>query len=145
MDDMYIVCKEREELESIIAGIAAEAKNMGMFVNEKKTHISKLSDTFVFLQDKYSFTETGKVIKRINPNSLTRERRRLKAYKRQMDIGKISYDDIEQSTRSWMGNFVKTMPKKQIQNMNKLYYELFGKELIWKQRKSFSRMVSQSR
>ena len=64
MDDMYIICRTMEELESIIKGICEEAKELGLFVNEKKTRICKLSDTYKYLQIKYSLTETGKVIRR---------------------------------------------------------------------------------
>lgn len=138
MDDMYVICKDRDELISILNGIAEKAKELGMFVNMKKTHIAKLSDTFKYLQVKYTLTETGKIIKRINPKNLTRERRRIKAYKRQLDAGKMTYEEIEQAVRSWMGSFARIMSKKQIKHMKQLYYELFKEELSWK-RKSYSK------
>ena len=133
MDDMYIICKDREELKSIIAGIAVEAKELGLFINEKKTRICKLSDTFKYLQIKYTLTDAGKLIKRINPKNVTRERRRLKAYKHLIDEGKMTYADVEQAARSWMGEYSKLMSKLQIKHMKSLYQELFGKELTWKQ------------
>lgn len=136
MDDAYIVCKDRAELESIIAGICEEAKDLGLFINEHKTHICRLSDTYKYLQIKYTLTETGKVVKRINPAAVTRERRRLKAYRRLMEKGQMPYADIEQAVRSWMGDFARLMSKAQIKHMKKLYASLFGKELIWKQQKS---------
>lgn len=132
MDDMYIICRTREKLESIIAGIKREADSLGLFINEKKTHICKLSDTYKYLQVKYSLTDTGKVVKRINPKSVTRERRRLKAYKHLLDKGVMNYEDIEQAARSWMGGYARIMSKEQIKHMKALYLELFGKELAWK-------------
>lgn len=143
MDDMYVICKDRDELVSILNGIEAKAKELGMYVNMKKTHIAKLSDTFKYLQVKYTLTNTGKVIRRINPKNLTRERRRIKAYKRQLDAGKMSYKDIEQAVRSWMGSFYKLMSKQQIKHMKELYYELFKEELTWK-RKSSSKTARKS-
>ena len=47
----------------------------------------------------------------------------------------MSYDDVEQDVRSWMGSFARIMSKQQIKNMKTLYKELFGKELSWKKRK----------
>jgi len=132
MDDMYIICKDLEELKSIINGVKAEADSLGLFINESKTRIVKLSGTYKFLQIKYSLTETGQVVRRINPQSVTRERRKLKAYKRLMDNGKIAYPEIEQAARSWMGDFSRIMSKDQIKHMKSLYMELFGKELKWK-------------
>jgi len=144
MDDMYIIHDDLEELKAMITGIQDVASAYGLFINSKKTKIYKLSDTFKYLQTKYTLSETGKVIKRINPKSLARERRRIKAYKHLMDEGKMSYEDIEMAVKSWMGNYVKLMSKKQIKHMKSLYMELFGKELKWKQ-KSSSRTARKSR
>lgn len=132
MDDMYFIVESREEALSIINGIRKEASNLGLFMNDKKTHIVKMSDTFKFLQIKYYVTSSGKVVKRINPKAVTRQRRRLKAYKRILDKGEIPFEDIELSYKSWMGDYTKLMSKKQIQNMKQLYKELFGKETRWK-------------
>jgi hypothetical protein len=132
MDDMYFIVESKEEALSIIDGIRKEAANLGLFMNEKKTHIVKTSDTFKFLQIKYYVTSTGKVVKRINPKAVTRQRRRLKAYKRILDNGEIPLEDIELSYKSWMGDYTKLMSKKQIANMKQLYKDLFGKETRWK-------------
>ena len=132
MDDIYIICQDREELKSIIAGISEQAAALGMFINEKKTHIARLSDTYKFLQIKYSLTNTGKVVTRINPTSVTRERRRMKAYKSLMDKGRMTYEDIEQAAKSWMGDYARLMSRKQIEHMKAHYRALFGKELSWK-------------
>ena len=81
---------------------------------------------------RYFVTESGKVVKRISPESLTRERRRLKAYKRLLDKGRMQYTDIEQAYKSWMGNYYRIMSKKQVNGMKKLFWELFGTEPRWK-------------
>lgn len=116
----------------IIDGIKGQAKQLGIFINEKKTRIVKLSGRFKYLQIKYSLSDTGRVIRRINPVSVTRERRKLKAYKRLMDRGVIPYEDIEQAYKSWMGAFAKLMSKKQRKHMKQLFRELYGKEPKWK-------------
>lgn len=136
MDDIYIICKNKEELQSIINGITEQAKELGLFINERKTHIAKLSDTFRYLQIKYSLKPNGGLIKRINPKSVTRERRRLLAYKHLLDEGKMTYEAIEMAAKSWMGGYATIMSKKQIKHMKALYQSLFGKELIWKQSSS---------
>lgn len=145
MDDMYIICQDRDELKSILEGVSEKAKEFGLFINERKTRIVKLSDTYKFLQVKYSLSKTGKVIRRINPKNVTRERRRFKAYKRLMDSGKMTYEAIEQACRSWMGNYAPIMSKRQIKHMKSLYRELFGKELQWKPQKSSSKTAQKSK
>ena len=133
MDDMYLITKTREEAVSIIQGITEKASELGLFVNEKKTRICRLSDRYTYLQVRYSLTETGKVVRRISPKSITRQRRRLKAYKRLLDNNEMDYQRIEQAYCSWMGAFCRIMSKRQIRNMKALYKTLFGKEPRWKQ------------
>jgi hypothetical protein len=131
-DDIYVIGESKEYVMSVLEGIQKEAEGIGLFINEKKTHVAKLSDTYRYLQVKYSLSGTGKVIKRINPESVTRERRRIKAYKRLVDKGIMTYDDASQAISSWMGSYVSLMSKQQLENFRTLYRELFGKELRWK-------------
>lgn len=132
MDDIYLICRTKEEVQSVFAGIKEQAEKIGLYINDNKTRIVKLSSVYKFLQIKYTLTETGKVIKRVNPANVTRERRKIKAYKRLLDNKRMSYNNIEQSVKSWIGSYAKIMSKKQIQNMKALYEKLFGKELSWK-------------
>lgn len=140
MDDIYFICETLEEALSIIDGITEQAEKLGLFVNHHKTYIAKLSDTYKYLQIKYRLTDTGKVIKRINPKSVTRERRRLKAHKRLLDKGVLTFNDVELAYKSWMGEYTKIMSKIQIKHMKSLFRSLFGKEIRWK-RGLDSRMV----
>lgn len=133
MDDIYFITETKEEAKSIIEGIEKIAVSLGLFVNAKKTRIVKLSNNYKYLQIKYRLTETGKLIKRVNPKSVTRERRKLKAYRRLLDRKLIPYQDVENAYKSWMGSYVKLLSKKQIKTMKTLFYNLFRKEPSWKQ------------
>lgn len=132
MDDIYIIHHDEEYIKETFEGIRKKASELGIFINDKKTRICRLSDTFVYLQFKYFLTDTGKVVKRINPKSVTRQRRKLKSYKRLYDKGGIDYESIKQSYKSWMGSYAKHMSKKQIKNMKSLYYSLFKEDPRWK-------------
>lgn len=132
MDDIYIILPTKAEVEAVIEGIKREAESLGLFLNERKTRIVKLSSTYKYLQIKYSLTETGKIIRRINPKSVTRERRKLKAYKRRLKAGALPYESIEQSYKSWMGSYAPLMSKRQRKNMQELYYTLFERRPRWK-------------
>ena len=138
MDDIYAICRTKEELESVIAGISEQAESLGLFINRKKTRIVKLSGKFKYLQVKYSLSASGKVVKRISPQSVARERKKLKAYKRLLDKREMEYPLIEQAYKSWMGSSVPIMSKKQTNNMKQLFKELFGKEPRWKKQSSNS-------
>ena len=132
MDDIYIIHRDKEYLKETLEGIKKEAAGLGIFINAKKTRICRIDRPFRYLQVRYFVTESGKVVKRISPESLTRERRRLKAYKRLLDKGRMQYTDIEQAYKSWMGNYYRIMSKKQVNGMKKLFWELFGTDPRWK-------------
>ena len=132
MDDMYIICRDLDELKSVIAGAISVAETMGMFINQRKTHIAKLGETYRFLQIRYTLTEKGRVIQRINQKAVTRERRRVSAYKKLIAEGRMSYADVENAARSWMGDYARLMSRKQIDHMKAHYKMLFGRELSWK-------------
>lgn len=132
MDDIYIIGESREEVRSVIEGITEQAEELGMFINEKKTHIEKLSGNYKYLQIRYTLTDTGRVIRRINPKNVTRERRKLKAYKRLLDKGKMPAEDIEEAFKSWLGATYNYMSNQQIINIITLYLNLFRRELTWK-------------
>ena len=132
MDDIYVIGETREEVRDIIRGITVKADELGLFINEKKTHISKLSGKYRFLQIQYSLQNDGRVMKKINPKSVTRERRKLKAYRRLLDRGEMTPEGIEDSFKSWLASMYKYMSNQQIFNMLNLYLSLYGGLPKWK-------------
>lgn len=135
MDDIYIIHHDLDYLKETLNGIYEQAEKLGLYINEKKTHICRLSDRFTYLQMRYQLTDTGKVIRRVKPETITRERRKLKKYRKLLDKGEVTYENIKQSYKSWMGKYAKVMSKKQTRNMKKLYYELFKEDPRWKKEK----------
>lgn len=121
-DDTHIISDSKELLMAVLDGVREIAKEYGIIINERKTRICKLSSFYRYLQIGYSLTDTGRVIRKINPKSITRERRKLKAYKRKLDAGTMSYADVENSFKSWLGGNWKSMSRQQISNMSLLYY-----------------------
>lgn len=135
-DDSYVIDKDKDFLIKVSKGMEEIAKKYGIIINKKKTRIVKISSFFRFLQIGYSLTNTGKVIKKINPKNITRERRKLKSYKRLLDRNEITYKEIEDNFKSWLCSYWKTMSNQQLYNMNALYKSLFGKEVKWKKKNS---------
>lgn len=130
MDDWYIMNPSKEELEDIFVNICRIADEYGIHINKKKTRIVKISSTYKFLQTKYSLTETGKVIKRINPKRVTTMRRKLKKLAVKVQNGEIDYENVENTFRSWMGANYKLLSKEQKKNLIQLYQDLFNKEIV---------------
>ena len=130
-DDFYAISDNREELLKLLDNFREIAREFGLIINERKTRIVKLSGFYRHLQNGYSLTETGRLIRKINPKSITRERRKLKAYKRLLDAGKITYSEVENIFKSWLGDNYKRMSHRQIYNMTDLYIRLFRRKPKW--------------
>ena len=141
-DDFYAIATDRETLINLYDSLKVIAKDYGIIINERKTRIVKLSSFYRHLQNGYSLTDTGRVICKINPKSITRERRKLKAYKRLLDAGRITLDEVENIYKSWICGNWRRMSHRQIFNMHKLYIELFRRTPKWqtKHRRTRSRL-----
>ena len=135
-DDIMAISDNKACLARLLEGIEREAKEYGLIINKKKTRIVKLSGFFRILKDGYSLTETGRIIWKINPKAITRERQRLKAHKRLLEQGIMSSEEIENCYKGWIGANWKKMSRRQIYNMTDLFKKLFGRYPKWKKRHS---------
>ena len=129
MDDWYIMNPSKEELFDLLDHIHQIAEEYGIHINKKKTRIVKISSTYKFLQIKYSLTDSGKVIKRINPKRVTTMRRKLKKLAVKVKNEEITYENVENMFRGWMGSFYKLLSKEQRKNLIGLYEDLFEKSI----------------
>lgn len=130
MDDTYVIHEIKEYLKQLLREITEICNEYGILINNKKTQIVKLTKTFTFLKTRYNFTDTGKVIKRINKDSITRERKKLKKFRRMLDEGSITYKEIQEQYNSWRGNLKYYSAHNVIKNMDNLFNDLFIKPFI---------------
>lgn len=119
MDDCYVIHESKEFLEKLLKESIKIAEDIGITVNVRKTRICKLSSMWRFLQIQYSLTNTGRVIRKINPKRLTAMRRKMKKLCPFMD-----YKGFEDFYKSWFRSHFRYMSKKQRENMDNLFNEL---------------------
>ncbi len=131
-DDFYCIHYDREYLKYLREEIEKKSSEVGLRVHPNKTYIARLDRTFTHLQVRYKLTESGKLVKRIKPETITRERHRLKAYRRLVDKGRMSNADVANDFKSWMYQNYKVMSQIQIRNIYNLYLQLFDSEIVWK-------------
>lgn len=126
MDDMFIISHDKHELMLTLAEIMRKLSELKLEVNEKKTHITKLSHGFTFLQIKYHVSN-GRIIKRPTHDKVVRERRRLKKYKNLYDRGEMTEYDIHTCYKSWRNSVVKDCNRcdRTIRSLDALYDRLF--------------------
>lgn len=126
MDD-GLATGTKNRLQALMQGkIMPITERLGLKINPKKTHITKMSKGVTFLKIRYIATETGKLVKKIAKEGVTRMRRKLKRFRRLVDIGKMRLDDAFSAFRSWFGNAEQiAQTYRQRKEMLKLYNHLF--------------------
>ena len=129
MDDFYIMSPSKEELMDILDNIKRIAEYRGMHINNKKTKIVPIGKGFRFLQVRYRLTKSGKILKKINPKRVTAMRRKIKKLSVKVEKGEITYDQVENTFRSWMCDHYKLMSKLQRRNILSLYENLYDKTI----------------
>ena len=129
MDDIYIIHHDKEFLRSVLDGVRKQSAEIGLFINEKKTQIFKLRHGFAFLKIKYNLTETGKIIKRPARDNITRQRRKMKKFRKLVDEGAMSIEDARNEVKSWLGANENLNAYRTCQNIRQLYKDLFGEWL----------------
>lgn len=131
MDDSYIIHADKEHLKEVLQVVREKYAKQGLQLNEKKTKIVKLSRGFTFLKTQFILTDTGKVVKKICRESVTRERRKLKKFAKLNRQGEMSYEQIREAYQSWKGYAGNKDAYKTIRNMDALFNRLFIDEWIY--------------
>ena len=125
MDDGYIIHTSKDYLKRCLRWLKAMCKRFHIVLNEKKTKIVKLTHGFTWLKCRWYLTKTGKVIKKINKKSITRERRKLKKFLRMVESGIMTYQDVYTAFQSWRAYARNFDAYHTIERMESLYTLLF--------------------
>lgn len=134
MDDTRIICRTYEEAVFLYNKFTELAKKLKLTINQKKSKITKLENGFTFLKTKYLVSETGKITKISGRDSATRERRRLRMFKKRMntcvDITSKYYVDhvyIRDMYNSWR-QYINTQfnAHNLLVRMDHYFYNTFG-------------------
>lgn len=118
-DDSYVIHESKEFLEELRYEVISVAASIGITVNPHKTRICKLSDFWRFLQIQYSLTDTGRVVRKINPKRITTIRRRMKKL-----VKILPPQDFDEWYHAWFRNHRKIMSKRQRENLDSLFQKL---------------------
>lgn len=131
MDDSYIIHHDKEYLKEVLEEIRGIYLSLGIRLNEKKTRIVKLSKGFTFLKTRFILTDTGKVVKKMCRESVTRMRRKLKKFAKLNANGEMSFKEIQMAYQSWRGYAGKKDAYNTIRRMDALFNRLFIDEWIY--------------
>lgn len=125
MDDFYIIFRDKETLHRWRSIIDRECARVGLTLHPHKTQVVKLTHGFTWLKIRYNITPTGKIIHRIHPSSVTRERRKLKKLAERYAQGKITYEQVYNSWQSWDAHAARFQSHNTRKAMEILFARLF--------------------
>ena len=124
-DDFYVIVHTKEDAKTCLNGIYKIIDELGLEINEKKTRIVKATHVITYLKTRFNLLTNGEVLRRPNRKSIARERKKLKKLKNKLDNGTITFEDVRTSYASWRGSIRDKKCYITLQNMNKLFNELF--------------------
>lgn len=125
MDDGIIIHHDKSVLVKLLEDLKKIAKELGLSFNENKTMIVKAKKGFTFLKVKYRVVGR-KVVRTLARSGVVRMRRKLKKYAHKVERDEMTLDDVYNSMQSWLDHSKIANSYTTVQNMLKLYDDLFG-------------------
>lgn len=126
MDDRIAVHESKDFLIDLLGGIDEQAQALGLFLHPKKTQIAKLARGIRFLNTRYRLTETGKIIRGIPRDAVTRERRKLKHLAELVRQGEMTREQFIEQYKGWRGDKKRYDAHGIILKTDKLFKDLLG-------------------
>lgn len=101
MDDFYIISNSVDFLKECKEIISEELAKLGMELHPKKTTIYPLKHGICVLGFTFRITNTGKVLRIINPNNVKHERKKLRKMANLVKKGCMSVEKMMECYTSW--------------------------------------------
>lgn len=125
MDDFILIHDDKEYLRQCRALIESRLQSYGLKLSVKKTQLQPVGQPVHFLGFSYQLTGTGKVIKRILPERISHERRKLRKLANLVNQGVLTKEHVFECYKSWRAHASKGDNHKVILEMDKFYKNLW--------------------
>lgn len=125
MDDGCIISESKEKLEICLRELRRLCAEHGILLNPKKTQIIKLTRGFTFVKVRFRYGANGKVVRRATYKGIRHMRAKLRIFRRWVDSGRMTAEDVETSLVSWRGHMKRFHSYHMEQSVERLYRELF--------------------
>lgn len=127
MDDFILVHPDRETLRQALAIIHEHLTGLGLELNGKTT-IHPLRQGVNFLHWRFILTDSGKVVRKIDKAKISKERRKLRKLKEQVDAGRLTMNQVRDNYRSFKANALRGNTRSILMQMDQYYQQLFKEE-----------------
>ena len=125
MDDLWILLPTKETAEYSLSEITTKIVALGFELNEKKTHITPLSDGFTFLGFDYKITPTGKVIMTLVSANTKHERKKLYRLVAKAKRGETTKAKTDECFNAWKEHASHGNSWKLLKRMDEYYQDLW--------------------
>lgn len=128
MDDGDLIHESMDYLKVCREALMVKSQEIGITLNEKKTRIVPLTNSFIFLKTRFMLTETGKVVMKMSKRSTITIRRKLSIFKRWVDDpnNPFSLADVRSSYESYHGQMKRGNSFKTVQRTDHYFKTIFG-------------------
>lgn len=126
MDDGLIVHRSKAKLRECLGHLKRLCAELGIKLNEKKTQIVKLTRGFTFLKVRFRFGKNGAIVRRACNKGIKHMRDKLKIFRRWVDSGRMTLEDVNTSLTSWRGHMKKFHSYFAVQTVERKKCELFA-------------------
>lgn len=128
MDDLILIHPDHDYLEECKLRIGEYLGSIGFSYNPTKTRVYPLADGILFLGFIWSLTETGRVLMKLNPQNVKRERRKLVRLVHKCERGEIPKAKVYECYAGWRQHASKGNNFKLIQRMDQYLKSLWTTE-----------------
>jgi len=126
MDDFYIISNDRAFLEEARELFAEELAKVGLHLHPEKTRIFPLTDGIRVLGFRFVLTDTGKVLRIIDPKNVKHERRKLFKMSKLLAAGRMTREKFNECYGSWQAHARLGNSYKMLRRMDRFVSELLG-------------------
>lgn len=131
MDDMYLFSDSKDLLLEILRFAENYFDPIGLQMNQKKTNIFPAKNGITFIGYRWRITDSGHVLLIPKKQTVVRNKRKLRKYKKNLDSGRFLYKEIENSYKSMRQNYKRSNVKNSLKQMDRYYNDIFIKGGYW--------------
>lgn len=128
MDDFIIIHSDVKFLETCKEELAKKLNEVGLWLHPKKSCIYLLSNGIHFLGFTFKLTESGKVIRLIDPKNVKHERKKLYKLAQKVKTGEITKEKFCECYKSWKAHAKLGNTHKLLERMDQYVKSLFAED-----------------
>ena len=125
MDDFMIISSDKDYLERCVESVRDYLTGLGFRLHPEKTRIFPLHEGIEFLGFRFRLTETGKVLMLIRPESVKRQRKKLRRLVQKSRRGMIPREKVGESYAAWRNHASKGNSHNLLRRMDAYYLSLW--------------------